>query len=188
MTQNGSSATDPLMGVPFVTLRAKHVPWVVGLFLVGGIFTGVTGIYAGSRMQATRNDQEVAALREEIAQQKLDYETRLGTQSARYALDAANFANAVDGFKRALDEMSSTNDRRYAARERAQTQAIDAARAAAQTAKETADKATQILRSQAVVQQQVSESVAAAKATEKKLDSATYPAAQVKSTPWNGER
>lgn len=173
------------VGKAMRNLRVLYAILAIAALMGVACVSGVS-MYVGARMQATRNDQEVAQLRADIAAQKLDYEKRLGTQSARYALDATNFGKAVDSFGLALAAMERKNDQRAEERQRAQAQAIAAAQRAAQTAAETAQKTTQILKSQEVVQQQVSESVAAAKATEKKLDRATLPAALVPAHPWSG--
>ncbi|MDR5857252.1 hypothetical protein P9239_00330 [Caballeronia sp. LZ062] len=169
-------------------LRAKHLPWVCGILLFGALCTGVAGIYAGSTMQASKNEQDVIELKERLAQQKLEYEQRLGKQSAQYAIDVNNFADAISKFGQALDKMDAKNDLRAAERERAQAAAIIAAQKAAAAAAATAQKTDQILVKQDAVQQQVVEAASAVKATEKKLDTATRGTAAVPPTPWAGNR
>jgi hypothetical protein len=169
-------------------LRAKHLPWVCAILLFGALCTGVAGIYAGSTMQARKSEQNLADLNDQLAKQKIEYEQRLGKQSAQYAIDATNFGKAVEKFGTALDQMDAKNDRRAAQRERAQAAAIVAAQKAAAAAAATAQKTDQILVKQEVVQQQVFEAASAAKATEKKLDTATRGTAAVPPTPWAGNR
>ncbi|WP_144029337.1 hypothetical protein [Caballeronia sordidicola] len=142
------------------------------------------GIYFGARAQAIKNEQTVSDLNDQLVAQKLNYEQRLGTQSAAYALDARSFSGAVVQFAKALDKMDAKNDRRAAERERAQAAAIAAAQKAAVTAAATAQKTDQIAVKQDAMQQQVTEAASAAKATEKKLDTATLPAAAVPAHPW----
>ncbi|MDR5774925.1 MULTISPECIES: hypothetical protein [unclassified Caballeronia] len=169
-------------------LRAKHLPWVCVILLFGALCTGVAGVFAGSTMQASKNEQNLSDLNDKLAAQKLEYEQRLGKQSAQYAIDVNNFADAIAKFGEALDKMDAKNDRRAAERERAQAAAIAAAQKAAVAAAVTAQKTEQILVKTDAVQQQATEAASAAKATEKKLDTATHPTAAVPPTPWAGNR
>ncbi|GGD63569.1 hypothetical protein [Caballeronia grimmiae] len=169
-------------------LRAKHLPWVCAILLFGALCTGVAGVYAGSTMQAKKSEQDIVELKEQLAQQKLEYEQRLGRQSAQYAIDVNNFADAIAKFGQALALMDAKNDRRAAERERAQAAAIVAAQKAAAAAAVAAQKTDQILVKTDVAQQQATEAASAAKATEKKLDTATRGTAAVPPTPWTGSR
>lgn len=147
------------------------------LLLLGISGTAAVGFYLGSATQVSKDAREIES-------QKLAYEKRLGTQSAEYARDASTFDAAVKNFGDALKRMDEKNDRHAAERERAQAAALLAAQRAAAAAALTAQKTEQILVKQAVVQQQVTEAASAAKATEKKLDTAVHPTAVVPARPW----
>lgn len=158
-------------------IRKRHLPVLVCMLAFAALCIGVTGIYAGSTLAESKWEA-----------QKLNYEQRLGTQSAQYALDAKSFSDAVQQFAKALDKMDAKNDRRAAERERAQTAAIAAAQKAAAAAAATAQKTDQILVGQEATKQQATEAASAAKATEKKLDTATRATAAVPPQPWVGDR
>lgn len=163
----GSAKRD--LRVLYAALCALLLLGLAGAVAVGG--------YVGAAIQSSRDSHEWAG-------QKLDYEKRLGTQSAQYAKEANTFAKAVESFGKALSKMDAKNDLRSAQRERAQAAALLAAQRAAASAAVTAQKTDQILAKQTVVQQQVTEAASAAKATEKKLDTAVRPTAVVPARAW----
>lgn len=173
---------------PGMIVRKRYLPVLFIVIACAVLCIGVTGTYVGSTLQASKSADDIADLKKQLADQKLEYEQRLGKQSAQYALDVNLFGKAVQSFTDALKKMDAKNDRRAAERERAQTAALLAAQKAAELAQQSARKTDQILIKQDVVQQQVTEAASAAKATEKKIDTAVLPAAATPPQPWIGNR
>jgi hypothetical protein len=85
-----------------------------------------------------------------------------------------------------LDELGKKVDRHADERERATKSALVAAQKAIAVAAVTAQTTDKILAKQDIVQQQVVEANAVAKATEIRLDTATRPALAAR--PWIGDR
>lgn len=158
--------------------------WLPVLFLVlsfGAVCVGVTGIYAGSTLAEGRWEKE-----------KLQYEQRLGTQSAEYAKNLQTFQDDLEPLVRGLSQtqqdlhtLSEKFDKASVRRDRANAEAVRAAKEAAGKADALS---TQLARQQQTLVPKIEEAASAAKATEKKLDTAVHPTAVVPPTPWAGNR
>lgn len=162
---------------PFMTIRRRHLPVMIAVIVFVVLCVGVTGIYTGSTLAKSAWEKD-----------KLSYEQRLGTQSAEYAKNLQTFqddlipiASALRQTQKDLHDLTEKFDKATVKRDRANNAAIQAA----QEASSKADALSDQLRSQQrVIVAKTDEAVSAAKATEKKLDTATLPAAAVPAHPW----
>jgi uncharacterized phage infection (PIP) family protein YhgE len=162
---------------PFMTIRRRHLPVMIAVIVFVVLCVGVTGIYTGSTLAKSAWEKD-----------KLSYEQRLGTQSAEYAKNLQIFQYDLEPVTRGLKQTQSDLhaltekfDKASIKRDRANNAAIQAA----QEASNKADALSDQLRSQQhVLVAKTDEAVSAAKATEKKLDSATLPAAAVPPHAW----
>jgi hypothetical protein len=136
-----------------LVVRRRYMPVLVVVIACAILCIGTTGVYLNSTLQASKSADDIDELKRQLAAQKLEYEQRLGTQSAAYAVDATNFGNAVQSFADALKKMDAKNDRRAAERERAQLEAMIAAQKAVAVVSATAQKTDQILVKQEATQQ-----------------------------------
>lgn len=147
------------------------------LALTGLLCVSLVGVYIGISISDSRWQKE-----------KLDYEQRLGTETARSLQQAqdysAHFNVLAAGIKQTqqdVAELRTKFDREAIRRDRASAAAIAAAEEASQKA---ASLGKQLSAQQQVIVAKTTEAVNAAKATEKKLDTATLPAAVVPAHPW----
>jgi chromosome segregation ATPase len=160
-----------------MTIRRRHLPVMIAVIVFVVLCVGVTGIYTGSTLAKSAWEKD-----------KLSYEQRLGTQSAEYAKNLQTFqddlipiASALRQTQKDLHDLTEKFDKATVKRDRANNAAIQAA----QEASSKADALSDQLRSQQrVIVAKTDEAVSAAKATEKKLDTATLPAAAVPAHPW----
>lgn len=127
--------------------------------------------------------------------EKLNYEQRLGTESARsvqQALDySAHFNVLADGIQQTQNDLKALSDkfdRATIKRDRAGALALAAAQEASQQANTASQKATalglQLTAQQRVIVAKTDEAVSAAKATENKIDTAVRPVAAVPAHAW----
>lgn len=158
-------------------IRRRWLPVLLIVLSSAALCIGVTGIYAGSSLTESRWDKE-----------KLKYEQRLGTQSAEYAKNLQTFQDDLEPIARGLkqtqqdvQDLTKKFDRATIKRDQANAEAIRAARDASNKATALSD---QLRTQQKVIVAKADEAVSAAKATEKKLDSATQPAAIAPAHPW----
>ena len=144
---------------------------LVGIACVSGV-----SMYAGSSVAESRWQKE-----------KLDYEQRLGTETARSLQQAQDYsahfnvlAAWIKQTQQDVADLRTKFDREAIRRDRASAAAIAAAEEASQKA---ASLGKQLSAQQQVIVAKTTEAVNAAKATEKKLDTATLPAAVVPAHP-----
>lgn len=160
-------------------IRRRWLPVLVLVLTLGAVCVGVTGIYAGSTLTEGRWEN-----------QKLQYEQRLGTQSAEYAKNLQTFQDDLEPIVRGLAQtqqdvhkLSEKFDKATAKRDRANAEAVRAAKSAADKADALS---VQIARQQQTLVPKIEEAASAAKATEKKLDTAVHP--PLPPQPWAGNR
>ncbi|MGI4812016.1 MAG: hypothetical protein ACRYG5_06620 [Janthinobacterium lividum] len=175
-----------------VFVRKRYLPLVVVVTIVTLLCVGVTGLYTGSTLQAAKDSGGLSETKRAMQEQKLDYEKRLGTQSKQFANELAQHGLDSAAFALALSQLNTKIDASAAERRRAQQAAIAAAQKAVAVAAATAKTTDKILAKQDGMQHQVDEAASAAKegvtvakATEKRLDTATRPVAAVPAHKWN---
>lgn len=162
---------------PFMTIRRRHLPVMIAVIVFVVLCVGVTGIYMGSTIAKSAWEKD-----------RLNYEQRLGTQSAEYAKNLQTFQDDLEPVTRGLKQtqtdlhtLTEKFDKASVKRDRANSEAIQAAQDASQKADALS---VQLSRQQQVIVAKTDEAVSAAKATEKKLDTATLPTAAVPAHPW----
>lgn len=187
---------------PGFIVRRRWLPVLFIVLVISAICVGVTGIYFGS----TLTERKWKAKEDRWERDKLDYEQRLGTQSAQFAKQLTKCQDTLqplvggqqqtieklqplaDGLAQTQSDLRALSDRfsrATAQRDKANTEAL-------KTAKETQQKAdalaVQIDRQQRTLIPKIDAAASAAQATEKKLETATHPTAVVPATPWAGNR
>lgn len=162
-------------------IRRRWLPVLLLVLTFGAVCVGVTGIYAGSTLAESRWENE-----------KLQYEQRLGTQSAEYAKNLQTFQDDLEplvlGLRQTqqdLHKLSEKFDKASVKRDKANSETMQAAKLAADKADALS---AQLSRQQQTLLPKIDEAASAAKATEKKLDTATHGTAAVPPQPWAGNR
>jgi len=154
-------------------------------FLTGAGCLGVVSGYIGYNVAEGHWQKE-----------KLNYEQRLGTESALRAQQADDYkknfdvlASGIAQTQRDVQNLREKIDRDSLKRDRSSALALAAAQEASQQASSASQKAAalgqQLSAQQKVIVAKTDEAVSAAKATEKKIDTAVRPVAAVPARPWS---
>jgi chromosome segregation ATPase len=196
------SDLNDLSHAPPVIIRRRWLPIAAIVLIFGATCVGVTGIYAGSWLTERKwTDKE-----KQWNADKLNYEQRLGTQSASFGqqlslcqttlkplvgkLQETNerLQPLAQGLMQTQDDLRSLSERftkATAQRDRVNNESLKALQ---ETKEKTDALAVQLDRTQRTLIPKIDAAASAAQATEKKLDTATHSTAVVPAHPWAGGR
>jgi len=178
-----------------LTIGRSYYPWVIAFSLFSLVAINVSGIYWGSTRQEAKDQKEIAEAKAALKDQALRYEKRLGEQSARYAQEAAAFAQGMQKLNSAIGDMQKQNKIATQERREAMRQAVAAAQAAANEARAAQSRILDLARKQeetkataAVAASAASKAAAVSTETQQTLENATLPAAVTPSSNPRGGR